>query len=121
MNPKLMIWASVALSALAQVFLKQGLCNLQRSVGANSTALSLALGVIRQSFVWLWAGCFAAATGLWLLGLQKLDLSYAYPLVATGYVLVSILSALLFHERVDRNRWAAVGVISLGVMLIAGS
>ena len=34
MNPKLMIWASVALSALAQIFLKQGLRNLQRTAGS---------------------------------------------------------------------------------------
>jgi drug/metabolite transporter (DMT)-like permease len=121
MNPKLMIWASVVLSALAQIFLKRGLSNLQRAVGIDRNLVSLALGLIRQGYVWLWGMCFVAATALWLLGLQKLQLSYAYPLVAAGYVLVSILSAVFFHERVDRNRWAAVAVISLGVMLIAGS
>jgi drug/metabolite transporter (DMT)-like permease len=121
MNAKMMIWASVALSALAQIFLKQGLKNLQGTAGAGKSILSLGLGVVRQGFVWLWGVCFVGATVLWLLGLQKLELSYAYPLVAAGYVLVSILSALFFHERVDRNRWAAVAVISLGVMLIAGS
>jgi drug/metabolite transporter (DMT)-like permease len=121
MNPKLMIWASVVLSALAQIFLKQGLSHLQGTIGANKNLRSLGLGVIRQVFVWFWGVCFAVATVLWLLGLQKLQLSYAYPLVAAGYVLVSILSAIFFHEGVDRNRWAAVAVISLGVMLIAGS
>ena len=59
--------------------------------------------------------------GLWLGGLQKLDLSYAYPLVSVGYVLVTLLSAVVVHERVDGRRWLAVGVISLGVILIAGS
>jgi drug/metabolite transporter (DMT)-like permease len=111
----------VALSALAQIFLKQGLGKLQREIGADRSIRSLGLGVIRQGYVWLWGLCFVGATVLWLLGLQKLELSYAYPLVAAGYVLVSIISALFFHERVDRNRWAAVAVISLGVMLIAGS
>ena len=121
MNPKLMIWASVTLSALAQIFLKQGLSKLQYAIGADRSIRSIGLGILRQGWVWLWGLCFVAATVLWLLGLQKLELSYAYPLVAAGYVLVSILSALFFHERVDRNRWAAVAVISLGVMLIAGS
>jgi multidrug transporter EmrE-like cation transporter len=53
--------------------------------------------------------------------LQKLDLSYAYPLVSIGYVLVCVLSAVFFHERVDRNRWLAILVIGSGVILIAGS
>jgi drug/metabolite transporter (DMT)-like permease len=50
-----------------------------------------------------------------------LDLSYAYPLVAFGYVLVNILSAFFFHEKVDSSRWIAVAIIGIGVMLIAGS
>ena|SRR5690242_18199876 len=121
MSPKLMIWASVVLSAGAQMFLKHGLSQLPKSEPHANDSFAVAWAVMGQRFVWTWAVSFAAATGLWLLGLQKLDLSYAYPLVAFGYVLVSLLSALLFNERVDGNRWAAVGVICLGVMLIAGS
>jgi undecaprenyl phosphate-alpha-L-ara4N flippase subunit ArnE len=58
---------------------------------------------------------------LWLAGLSKLDLSYAYPLVSVGYVLVTFLSAVLFHEEVNAQRWLAVAVISSGVVLVAGS
>jgi len=120
MNPKLMIWTSVVLSALAQICLKHGLTQVQKK-RAGAGVSGVVIAVIGQSFVWLWGLCFVAATGLWLLGLQKLDLSYAYPLVSFGYVLVSILSALFFHERVDGNRWTAITVLSVGVMLIAGS
>jgi drug/metabolite transporter (DMT)-like permease len=121
MSPKLMIWISVTLSAVAQIFLKQGLSGFQRSRSGHGGMGSLVLGVVRQTYVWLWGICFVLATALWLLGLQKLDLSYAYPLVAFGYVLVNIMSAFFFHESVNRNRWIAVAVIGLGVMLIAGS
>ena len=121
MSPKLMIWTSVVLSALAQVFLKYGLTRAQKNRAGRPGSVGLLLGVISQSFVWLWGLCFVLATALWLLGLQKLELSYAYPLVSFGYVLVSILSALCCHERVDGNRWAAIAVISVGVALIAGS
>lgn len=121
MSPKLMIWLSVSLSAVAQIFLKEGLSRLQKSRTVRGGVSSLILDVGRQSYVWLWGMSFVLATGLWLLGLQKLDLSYAYPLVAFGYVLVNILSALFFHESVTRNRWIAVAVIGVGVMLIAGS
>ena len=121
MNPKLMIWMSVALSALGQIFLKRGLTNLQAQGRETAGLLGLAIAVMRQGFVWLWGFCFVAAMALWLAGLQKLDLSYAYPLVSLGYVLVTVLSAIFFRERVDSNRWLAVAVICVGVMLIAGS
>jgi undecaprenyl phosphate-alpha-L-ara4N flippase subunit ArnE len=123
MSPKLMIWGSVLLSAVAQIFLKHGLSRVQteRAAGAKKGALNLLTGITTQSSIWLWGACFVVATGLWLLGLQKLELSYAYPLVSFGYVLVSLLSLVFFRERVDRQRWLAVVVISVGVFLIASS
>jgi multidrug transporter EmrE-like cation transporter len=123
MSPKVMIWNSVVLSAVAQIFLKHGLRRVQvaRAAAGNKGILNLVTGVILQSSIWLWGACFVAATGLWLLGLQRLELSYAYPLVSFGYVLVSLLSLVFFREQVDRHRWLAVTVISVGVFLIASS
>jgi undecaprenyl phosphate-alpha-L-ara4N flippase subunit ArnE len=120
MDAKLMIWVSVALSAFAQIALKRGLTNVQNGKRAGGL-LALFMALAGQIYIWVWGICFVAAMGLWVAGLQKLDLSYAYPLVSVGYVIVTLLSALLFHERVDGRRWLAVTVISLGVMLIAGS
>jgi undecaprenyl phosphate-alpha-L-ara4N flippase subunit ArnE len=120
MSPKLMIWISVVLSAIAQIFLKKGLSNV-KPTGLTRGVGGLVLRVATESWIWLWGLSFLLATILWLLGLQKLDLSYAYPLVSLGYVLVNILSAIFFNERVDRNRWAAVVIIAMGVMLIAGT
>ncbi|MBS1850172.1 MAG: EamA family transporter [Acidobacteria bacterium] len=121
MNPKVMIWASVVLSAVAQICLKHGLNRMRASSSQRSGVAGMVMNVASQPFVWMWGISFVAATGLWLLGLQKLELSYAYPLVSFGYVLVNILSAIFFHERVDRNRWISVAVICAGVMMIAGS
>jgi len=120
MNPKAMIWVSVALSAVAQIFLKQGLTNVQ-SRRRDTGVAGLITGIAGEGFIWLWGLCFVAAMGLWLAGLKNLDLSYAYPLVSVGYILVTLLSFLLFKERVNARRWLAVAVISVGVILIAGS
>jgi undecaprenyl phosphate-alpha-L-ara4N flippase subunit ArnE len=119
MNPKMMVWISVALSAVAQLFLKRGLTNVQSRRAAGIA--SVVIGIVCEPLIWLWGISFVAAMGLWLAGLQKLDLSYAYPLVSIGYILVTVLSFFLFKERVDGRRWIAVAVISCGVILIAGS
>jgi undecaprenyl phosphate-alpha-L-ara4N flippase subunit ArnE len=122
MSPKFMVWVSVLLSAVAQVFLKHG---LNRVTGRNHGTLrhpaALPLAVLGEPWVWLWGVSFVVATALWLLGVQHLDLSYAFPLLSAGYILVNLLSLLFFRERVDGLRWAAVAIISLGVVLIAAS
>lgn len=122
MSPKTMVWISVLLSAVAQVFLKHGLNSIaQRNPRARALPATLLLAVAGEVWVWLWGLSFIVATALWLLGVQRLDLSYAFPLLSIGYILVNFLSVLLFRERVDGMRWVAVVIISLGVILIAGS
>jgi len=122
MSPKSMVWLSVVLSAVAQVFLKHGLNRIsRRSQGVPLTPPFLLVSVLGEIWVWLWGLSFVIATALWLLGVQRLDLSYAFPLLSIGYVLVNLLSMLLFRERVDGMRWTAVAIISVGVMLIAAS
>lgn len=110
-----MIWCSVLLSAVAQMLLKHGLSQVQPKNGSRL------LGVVFQKYIWLWGICFAVAMGLWLVALQRVDLSYAYPLVSIGYIIVMVLSATLFREQVDGRRWLGVAVICAGVVLIAGS
>ena len=122
MSPKVMIWISVILSGVAQIFLKQGMAHVGAlSAQEKKRTLGLAIGVVTEKFVWFWGIAFAAAMALWLVGLQHVDLSYAYPLVSVGYVVVSILAAAFLGERVDRNRWLAIAVIGFGVWMIAGS
>ncbi len=122
MSPKIMVWLSVLLSAVAQVFLKHGLNRIaRRNQGTRMLPAPLLLAAAGEGWVWLWGLSFVIATALWLLGVQRLDLSYAFPLLSIGYILVNLLSMLLFRERVDSMRWVAVAIISVGVILIARS
>jgi drug/metabolite transporter (DMT)-like permease len=119
MNPKILILVSVVLSGVAQVSLKKGLMHVQQR--NPNGVIRLGLSVLSEVFVWTWGFLFVIATSLWLIGLQRVDLSYAYPLVSLGYVLVSVLAIKLFNEKIDLTRWTAILVICAGVILIAGS
>jgi multidrug transporter EmrE-like cation transporter len=116
---KSLILISVVLSGLAQVSLKKGMNHVQQRSGRG--VWNLIFAVFTERFVWLWGFSFIIATSLWLVGLQKVDLSYAYPLVSLGYVLVSVLAIKFFNEKIDANRWTAILVICAGVMAIASS
>ena len=59
------------------------------------------------------------STVLWIYSLSRVNLSYAYPMVALGYVLVCVFSVLLFKETMPTLRIAGLGVIILGVIMIA--
>ena len=55
---------------------------------------------------------------LWVVVLSHLELSYAYPMVSSGYFFVALFSKILFHERVSWQRWLSIFLIIFGVILI---
>jgi uncharacterized membrane protein len=59
-------------------------------------------------------GCAALA---YLLALQRLDLSRAYPVMSLSFVLVLVFSALLFSEGLSWPKVIGVGLILAGLWI----
>jgi drug/metabolite transporter (DMT)-like permease len=116
MSPIVMLWSSILLGGVAQILLKCGVSTAQKLKGNKR---GWWLGLLTSGWIWAWALCFAVATVLWLLAVSQLSISYAFPLLSAGYVLVAILSRIFLGETVSSKRWAAIAVICLGVVLIA--
>lgn len=117
MNPLAVLWTSIVLGACGQVMLKHGVSGKSATTSARSVSWWLAL--LQSGWLWAYGFCFVGALGLWLIALSHMDVSYAFPLLSAGYVLVALLSKLFLKERVGWRRWIAIAVTSLGVMLIA--
>jgi len=116
MSSSAALWLSVVLGSCAQVFLKRGV-SPQGAAGAPRSSLAL----LRSLWVWAWAACFVVATGLWLIAISRIEVSYAFPMLSIGYPIVAVLSIFFLQEKVTLSRWTAIGVISLGVAIIYGS
>lgn len=61
---------------------------------------------------------FVASMLLWLAAINGQQLSSVYPLAALGYVIVTLVSALLFHDRITVWKIAGIMLIVLGVALL---
>ncbi len=57
----------------------------------------------------------------WILALSRVDVSVAYPMLSVGYVVNALAAWLLFSEAVTVSRAAGIGIIILGVWLVARS
>jgi uncharacterized membrane protein len=60
---------------------------------------------------------------VWLISqlslLSRADLSYVLPMTSVSYVLTALMGEFLLHERVSTARWIGIGLIGLGVSLVA--
>jgi drug/metabolite transporter (DMT)-like permease len=120
MVESIVILLSVGCSATAHLLMKIGM--VQVMDGQPGTALlHLAL---RTSFnPWVVGGMFlhVAALGLWLAALAKVEVSYAYPFISLGFVIVAAASYFLLGEQLTWLRIAGMAVIATGVILVSQS
>jgi len=68
----------------------------------------------------LWAGLslYGISTALLILALRDGELSLLYPVISLTYVWVTILSVLVFREKVTLFKTAGVATICFGVALL---
>lgn len=56
---------------------------------------------------------------IWLMVLAESDLSYAYPMLSLGYILIAFFSYLLFKDSITIPRWIGIFTICFGVWLVS--
>jgi len=71
--------------------------------------------------VWLGITSLLLFMVCYLVVLSWADYSYVTPASAAGYVVVVLLGHLLLGEHVPPLRWAGVGLLSMGVILVGGT
>lgn len=110
-----LILAGVLLNAFAQVPLKRGL----QAAGGLEWSLVPLLKLLVQPWVLLGLGCYAVSVVVWLGALSKVDVGYAYPFLALGFLANALLSRWLLGEAIPPLRWMALALIVAGVALQA--
>ena len=119
MNPILVILATVALSAVAQIALKAGVSALKLSDAQGLWGMGMA--VAASPFIWLGLVIYGLSVLAWLWVLSKVDVSFAYPFVGLSFVLTVAMSALILHEHVSPLRMAGVFLVVCGCVMISRS
>jgi drug/metabolite transporter (DMT)-like permease len=119
MHPLLMILISVSLGVCGQLSFKYA---MMRVGSVDFTHLVTAIPKIAGNpFVWLGLCCYGISTVVWLMILSRVNLSFAYPLISVGYILVVVLSYLIFREPVTWIRVGGTLVIMAGVWMVTHS
>lgn len=119
----LWVLSGVLLNAVAQLLLKAGASSGgQISVAAGWSVLwRMATGLVQHPAILGGLVCYAISVMVWIVALSRVEVSIAYPMLSIGYVVNALLAWWLFGEDVSVQRWLGIGVIVIGVMLVARS
>ena len=108
----LLVLACVALIACGQVLFKVVALLSTASAHPWSDPKTLSIGIASLAL-------YGFATLLWIWLLRSVPLAKAYPFMALSFVLVPAAGILFFDERVTGMYGIGLGLIVLGVLLIA--
>ena len=116
-----LVMTGVLLNAIAQLALKAsvsdtGIINLDMqsllsSAGSLAFNLWLSIGLI----------CYAISVVVWILALSRVDVSIAYPMLSIGYIVNAVAAWHLFDEPMNLGKVVGIGIIIVGVYILARS
>lgn len=115
------LFCGVLLNALAQLGLKAATRVSGPLIVTDTGVWQRALELLVVPSLWYALAAYGLSVIVWLVGLSRVPVSQAYPLLSLGYVINIGLAWWLLGEIPNVQRVAGIGVIVLGVVLVARS
>ena len=117
-----LVLVAVLLGGTGHVMLSKGM----KTVGDLTEATSSKLGpmitrAVTSPWVLLGVALQASFFFLYLPLLSRAEVSQLLPMTAMDYIVVALLAQWLLAEAVTPARWAGIGFIAVGVLLITRS
>lgn len=118
LNTFALIVVGVLLNASAQLLLKAGVTPLGALTVRADTLVPTAIKVLTQWPIIMGLACYVVSVGVWIVGLSRVPVSVAYPMLSLGYVVNALAAWWLFGEVLGPARWFGMLLILGGVMLM---
>lgn len=58
---------------------------------------------------------------LWLLVLQRIPVSVAYPMLSLNFIFITFAARFIWHEPVSLRHWLGVVMIIVGISILGGT
>jgi multidrug transporter EmrE-like cation transporter len=115
------ILAGVALNATAQLLLKAGTNAVGHFEFTRANILPIGFRIATQLPIIGGLSCYVLSVVVWIVGLSRVDVSIAYPMLSLGYVVNAFAAWYLFGEVLSLHKLVGIGIILIGVFVLARS
>ena len=116
----IVILGSVTLNALAQVFLKLGMGTAELPVQWTAgEAFRMVLWAALNPWIVAGLTIYALSILIWMYVLAYNEVSYAYPFLSIGFVLVTMMGWWIFDDSLSLQRILGISLICLGVVMVS--
>ena len=116
-----LILTGVLLNAAAQLLLKAGTNAVGHFEFTAGNVLPMGMKLALEPHILGGMLCYAVSLVVWIMGLSRVPVSIAYPMLSIGYVINALAAWQLFGESLNAQKLVGIGFIILGVVLVTRS
>ncbi len=116
-----LLLVAVVLGTAGQLLLKAGTDAVGPFAFTLANVLPVGTRLALEPRILGGVGCYVVSLVVWILALSRSEVSVAYPMLSIGFALNAALAWWLLGEPVTPQRLLGIGVIILGVVLVARS
>jgi len=116
-----LIMMGVLLNASAQLLLKAGTNAVGHFEFSAQNIVPIGMKLAFEPHIAGGVACYVVSVVVWILGLSRVEVSIAYPMLSIGYVLNAIAAWYLFGESLTAQKLLGIAFIIMGVFLVARS
>ncbi|SBT07402.1 Small multidrug resistance protein [Candidatus Accumulibacter aalborgensis] len=116
-----LILTGVLLNAAAQLLLKAGTNAIGHFDFQLGNVIPIGMKIAGQPFIIGGMACYAVSVLIWIMALSRVPVSIAYPMLSIGYVVNAFVAYYWFGEPLMVQKMVGIGVIIVGLVLVANS
>ena len=116
-----LIFTGVLLNAAAQLLLKAGTNAVGQFEFSAQNLVPVGMKLAFEPHIAGGLACYVVSVAAWIVGLSRVEVSIAYPMLSIGYVVNALAAWYLFGESLTAQKFIGIAFIVAGVFLVARS
>ena len=116
-----LLMTGVLLNAAAQLLLKAGTNAVGRFDFTAENILPVGMKLALEPHIAGGLACYVVSVAVWIVGLSRVPVSVAYPMLSVGYIVNALAAWYLFGESLTAQKLVGIAFIVCGVFLVARS
>ena len=116
-----LLMTGVLLNAAAQLLLKAGTNAVGRFEFSAQNILPVGMKLALEPHIAGGLACYVLSVAIWIVGLSRVPVSVAYPMLSVGYIVNAVAAWYLFGESLTAQKLVGIAFIVAGVFLVARS
>lgn len=118
----MLLFICILAGASGQICWKHAMNNREEIRDINSLFNAKTIfGIITDKYIIAGLMFYGFALIFWLGAMSTLEISFMYPMLSLGYVIVAVMAFIFLWENISLARWAGIALIVVGSILIARS